>query len=284
MDKNLYNIREFKLAKPDVKDGENLSLFIENQLFKYCVFNHNFTVVNELASVSLHPQMPVTDDAVVRINTCINNFRLGGRKFKSVNVTVFNNDFTLMPQAYQVENNSKSFLEFAGGVSESAASFSAALHDINFCYTIRQDVYSAIERTFKNATIRHAGTVCINLLFGNSSLKNCDLLLHFSDGVFEMAARRNSQLLYYNVFKFESNEDVLYYLLFMMEQYELNPLTCRVVLAGEIDAESELHKAISKYIKSVNFAVNDKSFVLSLGDLQVPNHHYFSLLNQHLCE
>jgi hypothetical protein len=69
----------------------------------------------------------------------------------------------------------------------------------------------------------------------------------------------------------------------MMEQYSLNPLMCRLAIAGQMDAGSELLKAIKKYVKHVHLAVNDRSFSSSFGELKLPDHYFFSLSNQHLC-
>jgi hypothetical protein len=67
----------------------------------------------------------------------------------------------------------------------------------------------------------------------------------------------------------------------MMEQFGLDPEIARVSMAGQIEAGSELHRAITKYIRFTNFAVNDLAVSAELG---FPDHYYFTLLNQHLCE
>lgn len=284
MDNNLYNIQHFKSESPEIKDGENLSLFIDNQIFMFAVFNKSFSQVNELCSLVLKPSVTVKEDYLTRLNLLLSNYQLTNRQFKSITISVLNNDFTLMPEAFLVESNSKNFLEFSSGEKDLKNAFTYKFNDINLCYTIERELFSFLEKSFKNATIRHAGGVCINLLFSNYSLKNCNLFLNFNEGVFELAAKDNNKLIYYNSFHYETNEDVLYYLLFMMEQYELNPLTCKLVIAGQMAVDGDLLKAIKKYIKHVTLAVSDKSFVNSLGSIKQPNHYFFSLLNQHLCE
>ena len=70
----------------------------------------------------------------------------------------------------------------------------------------------------------------------------------------------------------------------MMEQFQLNPLYVRLSLAGQRSLSDDLIKSIKKYIKQVDFCVTDSSVNLN-GDLStLPQHYYFTLLNQHLCE
>lgn len=220
---------------------------------------------------------------IEKIRYLISNYRLDQGLFKNVNICILNTQFTLVPEAYDLKDNVKKLLDFTTGSEKTKNSFIHKTDQLNFCYTITEELLPYLERTFKNATIRHAGVITIDLLMNNSSVKNADLLLNFNNGIFEIAAKKQNKLIYYNVFHYEINEDVLYYLLFMMEQCEFNPLTCKLVIAGQMDTEGELVKAIKKYIKHVSFAVNDKTFGSGFADLKLPDHYFFSLTNQHLC-
>ncbi len=248
------------------------------------VFNESFTEVQEIVHVKMNDTGAVPQELSEKIRFLIANYRLDQRAFKNVNICILNSSFTLTPQAYALQENTKTYLSFANGAEQDVKnSFVHKFDQLNFCYFFPENIIPQLEKTFKNATVRHAGAVTIDLLFSNHSLKNCNLFLNFNAGVFELAAKESNKLLYYNVFNYENNEDVLYYLLFMMEQYELNPLTCRLVIAGQMEAGSDLLKAIKKYIKQVDFAVNDKSFSNSFSELKIPLHSFFSLTNQHLC-
>lgn len=100
----------------------------------------------------------------------------------------------------------------------------------------------------------------------------------------ELIVKQGSDLLFYNVFRYQNNEDILYYLLFTMEQFSLNPLYVKLVIASQTGISDELVSNLKKYIKQVSFCVNDASIKMN-GDLKsLPGHYYFNLLNQHLCE
>jgi hypothetical protein len=158
------------------------------------------------------------------------------------------------------------------------------LGTISLCYLPDSDLLALLEKTFSNATIRHTAAVNINLLFEQHSLKESNLLLVIGKSVIEIAARHESDLLFYNVFSYETNEDILYYLLFAMEQFNLNPLYVKLAIASERETDDELFKTFKKYIKHVKYCVNDPSILLTNEVAQLPSHYYFTVLNQHVCE
>ena len=66
------------------------------------------------------------------------------------------------------------------------------------------------------------------------------LLLVVNNKVIEIAAKEKNDLLFYNVFNYDTNEDILYYLLFMMEQFNLSPLLVKLSICGEMQTQDPL--------------------------------------------
>jgi len=159
-----------------------------------------------------------------------------------------------------------------------------ALYDVTFCFTPDTELLAQLERTFPNASLRHSGVVSIHLLFSHHTLKSCDIFLNIHDGFIELAAKRKSGLLFYNVFNYSTSEDILYYLLFMMEQFDLDPAFTKLGVAGQRPVTDGLMEQLKKYIHQLVFCAPEPSVRLE-GELQqLPAHYYFTLLNQHLCE
>ncbi len=278
-----YIIKHYKTEKQASSEKQNLSLVIDNEVFTFAIFSQNYNELIELCDVRPDESMQTVSSGIDRIKFLINNYRLGGRNFENVTVSVLNGDFTILPEAFAVKENSKEILEFSSGTNAKNI-LTHKFNNISFNYFIETELIQFLERTFKKASFRHAGMVAIDLLFNNRSLKKCDLLLNFNAGVFEIAAKENNSLLYYNVFNYETKEDVMYFLLFMMEQFNLDPEKIKVLVAGQMEAESELYLGLKKYIRNIGFAVNDIKLTNAADDIKIPDHFYFTLLNQHLCE
>jgi hypothetical protein len=78
------------------------------------------------------------------------------------------------------------------------------------------------------------------------------MIVHFSQGHFEIIVIQNQKLLLFNSFDYETPEDFIYYVLFTAEQLNLNPEKFALELIGDIDSENEFYKIAYKYIRNVS--------------------------------
>lgn len=279
-----YTVKHFYSEKSNEVSRIYLSLILDSNSFIYAISTQSYKVIVELCHVEITEVSFSMDQYIERITALVNNYGLHQHKFEKVEVAFLNTDFTLIPKAFAESKDLKSLLKFTSGSMDVKRAFTHHVKGIEFCFSIQQDLVSYIEKVFPNASIRHCGAVNIQLLFDQHSLKACQLFLTINDGFIELAEKETNQLLFYNVFSYENNEDVLYYLLFVMEQFNLNPLHINLAIACQKDSSNELIKSIKKYIKHVSFCVNDSSIKLNGEFATLPQHYYFTLLNQHLCE
>ena len=261
-----------------------LSMFISDQTWVYAIFGASFKKVVELCEVNMNEDTIRSYSQAERVDYLIHNHGLHQKSFEKVLVAVLNNRFTLVPDAFAGEGTTKALLEFASGGAAIKTSASHHLNGMEFGFSVADDLSAVLERHFPNVSIRHAGAVSVQLLQVNHSLREANLFMSLHGEQLELLARNAGGLLFYNVFTVNSEEDVLYYLLFMMEQYQLNPLLSKLVIACEKAVNDDLFKSIRKYIKSVNFAVGDPRLQVSGAIATLPQHYYFTLLNQSLCE
>ncbi len=261
-----------------------LSMLIGSGSFMFVISTNNFKNVVELCHVEITHHANAAFNLTEKVSFLVNNYLLHQKKFEKVNLAFLNSEFTMLPEAFSVQQELRPLLEFTTGTEQVKNSLQHHIKNLSFCYTLEPQLLGFFERTFPNASIRHAGAVAINLFFSQHSLLSANLFLTIGDGWMELAAKQNTELLFYNVFNFENNEDILYYLLFTMEQFDLNPLQVKLIIAGQRPVTDELFRNIKKYIKSVGFCILDPSVNLN-GDLsELPKHYYFTLLNQHVCE
>ena len=78
------------------------------------------------------------------------------------------------------------------------------------------------------------------------------MYVHIQSANFQVIAVRNQKLLLFNTFDYKTEEDFIYYLLFVTEQLNLNPETIQVKLLGTISKESNLYQIAYKYIRNVS--------------------------------
>jgi hypothetical protein len=93
---------------------------------------------------------------------------------------------------------------------------------------------------------------------------------------------RKLQLL--NSYNCKTDEDVLYFLVFAIEQMGLNPETVELHLSGMIERDSNLHILINKYVRNVRLMNRNDDFKYCYAFERIEGHQFFNLLNLNLCE
>ena len=283
--KEAYNERFYYQEKVLVTEPLFLSLFLSNESFIYAISTHQYKTIIELCHVDWgHSHFPKGQPLNDKIAFLVQNYGLNQKKFEKTNISILNTDFSMVPEAYASEADFKKYLLFSTGVSTVKKSPVHRLKDLIFCYGADTELINYLERTFVNASIRHSGAVNLQLFFNQHSLTGSNLFLTIHEGAIELCAKQPLALLFYNVYNYSANEDILYYLLFAMEQFELKPMDIKLSIACQKPVSDELITGIKKYIKQVSFCVSDPSIILKGSLESLPKHYYFTLLNQHLCE
>ncbi len=259
----------------------NLYLFIEEHSIQAAIFNDGNTELYEICGSDFTSEKKTVEQAIEELGHFLAEFNILKHRFNHVSVQVLNRLFTLVPQAYS-DPNLKGLLEFNTGAKDiSTVQTNLVNNSVLFAYTYDLELLAFIEKTFSSAKIDHIGAGSIDLFLNLPYFKSSDVLLNIHHSCLELIIKSKHSLLFYNIFKFDSNEDVLYFLLFSCEQFQLNKETLRLQIAGNKPVTDELFDLIKKYIRNVNF-VSSKALDKPVSDL--PNHYYFNILNKHLCE
>ena len=121
---------------------------------------------------------------------------------------------------------------------------------------------------------KHHATVLIEKLLIKN--KGTQMYMHVSENYVDLALLKEKDLHFYNSFKYSSNEDIVYYVLFTAEQLKMEPEEFMLVLLGDIKKESELYKLLYTYIRNISFLENNNP--LLENSLEFSNHSNFILL------
>jgi hypothetical protein len=100
---------------------------------------------------------------------------------------------------------------------------------------------------------------------------------------FEMTVVQGTRLLYLNSFRYAAPADILYYLVFVLEQLGFVPSEEEITLAGEISPDSQIYSDMKTYCGSLRFASARDGFFMRDAE-NIPVHRHFTLLSLSLCE
>ena len=99
----------------------------------------------------------------------------------------------------------------------------------------------------------HSGTVMIHSLLGSKTdTKNPTCYIHIMENEFEITVIYQKKLLLYNSFKYTTKEDFIYYILFTLEQLQLDTETIKLMLFGAVKENDSLFNICYEYIKDIS--------------------------------
>jgi hypothetical protein len=109
------------------------------------------------------------------------------------------------------------------------------------------------------------------------------VFLNIRDQQFDMMVMNSRHLRFCNSFPFSAPEDLLYYVIFVMEQLGLNPEETTASLMGQVERNSLVYDALFKYIRDINFVDRNDAFSYSYAFNEIPGHYFSTLLNFPVC-
>jgi hypothetical protein len=249
----------------------DLVLQVTERSCAYSIFDHgnNRFIALELYGVPL--------PSVIDQNQWLTNF------FRSVRVIVENNRSTLIPSVLFDESEKDTYLNFSvEAEAEEKVLFDKLTRlDIVNIFGVTNTLHEQITGFFPGTKVCHVSTVLIESIWMNfkNLITDKRIYIFVREEAFNMIIFEKKQLVYSNAFHFRAPEDFLYYVIFVMEQLNLNPEEVPVTLLGDISTKTPHFDLIFKYIRNVDFAVRNESSQYSYVFDDLPGHSFYTLLN-----
>lgn len=170
-------------------------------------------------------------------------------------VVVHNNNLnTFVPKALFDEDYLASYLQYNTKVFETDFyTFDAVENqEINNVYVPYINLNNYLLDQFESFDYKHFSTILLERLLALSkNKKETQVFVHFSAEKFEIVVLKNQQLLLFNSFNYTTKEDFIYYLLFTVEQLQLNPEYFNLSLLGAISEGDDFFEIAYKYVRNV---------------------------------
>ena len=150
-------------------------------------------------------------------------------------------------------------------------------------YGVPSSLNRMLELQLSNYEWSHFAFPLIESILLNSA-QEATLYLHIQYNRFDIVYVENKKLKFFNSFNYQTVEDLIYFLLYVMEQLNLDRESISVELIGEFDKQSAIYEMLFKYIRKVSIGIRPQAVNYSQVLSSVPQQHYYTLFNQYLCE
>jgi hypothetical protein len=144
-------------------------------------------------------------------------------------------------------------------------------------YFLPRTIYENLLSTFPTPLFFHAYTPALKT---GGSVEAGSIDIHFSTRYFRVFVKQEGQLHLAQIYAYKTPLDVVYYLLKICTEFQLNQAGAQLVVSGLIDKDSAMYEELHNYFLNIRFA--------SPGGFSIPEnshpHYYFtSLYNLAAC-
>lgn len=263
-------------------NADSLIIELSDSRIQFCEFN---AAQNKPLFVIDYPiENTISQSLSEYLIGAIKHFQFSKKKYTNVLINYFDKQFTMCPTIFYDVDSSRSMLEFNVGRIENKVILTDDINaEIKLVYAIEEQLKSTLDQLFPNHQLKHSLSVLSKLMLSGEEFVKENVLLSIHSNYIEVILKQDHKLILANQFAIKTQEDVLYYVLFILEQYQLNPSSVALSIAGNIDSNSALLTSLKKYIKNIRLVKGHKS--LNWTEVQgMPQHFNYSLLNRLFCE
>lgn len=199
-------------------------------------------------------------------------------KWKTVSITIDNQSFTLLPVALFKKEYTNKYLQLAKGqMIEEEEEVRLKVHSdlalINI-YSSSRKLYNWFQEIYPLLDLQYQHLSSQLIDYAVNSSKAQTAFLYFGKNSFTLVITINGALKFCNRFIYQTSEDLVYYVLFVMNELEIEPDEIFIRLYGNIEKESEVFTLLNQYLPKVKIG---DSTTENTSENQVEIHRYIGL-------
>lgn len=204
--------------------------------------------------------------------------------FKSSSCIYHTQKSTLVPNVFFDESKLREYFEFNHALDELDEIHYNVVPEINAynVFTIPTYLANLLHNKFKGILIYHQATPFIKSVLKDFR-PSSSVHINLNPGFFDIIVKLDNQLKLYNTFLYQNDTDMLYYILFIINQLKLNPETIPLTICGEMSDRISYQESLSKYIPKMMF-LEPASPGFSRVFEHISMHKYFNLFYLYNCE
>ena len=266
-----------------------LAVFCSDTTLTFCILDYKRGKMLGLQQLSRAESKPSEGGTGHRIsygdflNSVLESMPWLKGPFKTVKIAWEGSKTTLIPSALFILEERERYLSFnfpVSGEEEVLSDPLVSMDSFNLYAVPRYFTYAAA-RYFPEVQIVSATSILIEGTFNNykNRISTPKLFLNLRASLFDLMIFDGKQMIYFNTFPFLTPEDVTYYLIFVLEQLNLNPETIPLILFGNLMNGTTLMELLFKYIRHVEFGRRNDAVKYSYLLIQLPPYAHYALFN-----
>jgi hypothetical protein len=191
-------------------------------------------------------------------------------------------NFTLMPEALLLNEKTEEYLRFTNTIyaGDTICRDSIGPLQTAILYTIPALLKTGFEQLWPGHKLVHRlGDLIQNMHARFADTEAGCTLIDISAQSFSLLVIRDKKLQYCNSFEYRTSEDLLYYVLYTLEQLGIQASETELLISGDILKPSIIADYLEKYMGILRFIDAGSEVRLSPVLSELPIHLYYPLMN-----
>lgn len=255
---------------------KELSIQIHLSGLSFCISNRTLNTIDYLECITFENRL-TPFDLLNKLKAELSSKTIFSDDFTTVQLIHHNELSTLVPANLYDESSNADYLKFNSKIlkTDFITTDEISSKDIINVYVPYVNINNYIFETFGTFTYKHASTLFIEAVIDqNLVTEHPQIYIDINENTMLFLVVSKGDIILYNHFEFNTAQDFIYYILFTVEQLQLDTETVQLYLSGTVSKNDDLYAIAYKYIRHVLF--NDKeTFNLADSIIQKQPHHNF---------
>jgi hypothetical protein len=207
--------------------------------------------------------------------------------YAAVSICYSGSRFTIVPEEVYSKHQLKDYLTQITriGKKDEVAVCSLASLESHLVYSIEKVILDIAKSYFPGAKHLHIVAPLVMQAYQHAkSQKGHQVFVHAGANIMGIFLFKQDKLLFANTFPYQTEQDFLYNVLLVFDQFELDTERIPMMMTGRIQKKSSLYEKIEKYIRHIHILHSPSYYFYGPAFQNANFHYYHDLLSMRLCE
>ena len=206
------------------------------------------------------------------------------KQYRDVQI-IHNNELNaFIPEVFFNKNQASDYLKFSSKILDNDSIESDLVHNTQMInlYVPYANINNHFIDIFGKFEYKHQASILVERLLKQPNDSSQPIMYaNLDEGQLQLVVVHRKRLVLYNHFSQKTPEDVVYYILFVMEQLMLDPERLQLYLLGDVSEEDANYKLIYNYVRHVTFLVPLTAVKLAENIPRFAPHNNFTLFQSY---
>ena len=194
--------------------------------------------------------------------------------FEKTKIVSYHQPSTFVPTVFFNKKLLPNYLRFLGKINiDSVINFDELKeeHSVNI-YALPKSKLEIINNEITESSLYHYNSFLYSEVSVLSKVpeKGHQLFVHLQQGGMDLYLTKEESILFQNHFRIKNEDEFLYYLFFVVEQYKLSSESFQIIFLGQIRAFDNYYKAIAQFHSNIRFEENETCCSLEMEQHPAP--------------